>query len=86
MISRLRKMLTPKDFDFGKDIIEAINNIDKFDQQIDIDALREVGQQCSELSIRAKDLAATIQQAVETREKVINPALAALSAPEEDAA
>jgi hypothetical protein len=77
-------MLTPNDFDFGKDIIEAINNIDKFDQ-LDIDALREIGRQCSELSTRANDLAARIEQAVQAREKVINPA-AALPAPEEDAA
>jgi hypothetical protein len=86
IISRLRRMLTPKDFDFGKDIHEAIDNIDNFDQQIDIDALREVGRECAQLSVRAKDLATKIAQAVEAREKVINPSLAALLAPEEDAA
>ena len=85
IISRLRRALTPKDFDFGKDIIEAIDNIDKFDQ-LEIDALREIGRQCNELSARAKELAERIQQAVEAREKVINPADAALPAQEEDAA
>ena len=85
IISRLRRMLTPKDWDDGKAISEALNNINKFDQ-LDIDALREVGRQCSELSTRANDLATKIAQAVEAREKVINPSLAALPAPEEEEA
>ena len=80
-----KKNADAKRLRFGKDIIEAINNIDKFDQ-LDIDALREIGRQCSELSTRANDLATKIAQAVEAREKVINPAFAALPAPEEDAA
>jgi hypothetical protein len=80
-----KKNADAKRLRFGKDIIEAINNIDKFDQ-LDIDALREIGRQCNELSVRAQELGARIPQAVEGREKVIDPAFAALPAPEEDAA
>lgn len=70
MIMHLREFLTINE-PVGRDLNEAINNIDKVDSQADLEALREMQHQCERLTVRAMTLAERIVEALESKEKVI---------------
>ena len=70
IIMHVKQFLTTEE-PVGRDIIEAINNIDKFDLQEDIDQLKRMKSCCEQLSVRASELAHQLQLAIQRKERII---------------
>ena len=78
-------MLTPDGFG-ERELHEALDNVDAFEFAEDIDTLHKIHEALRQVSVRATQLADRLQQALQTKDKLIDPTRAALPAPKEDAA
>jgi hypothetical protein len=85
IIRRLQQLLTPEDTYFGRDLCEAIDNVNAFEFAEDIEALHKIHEALSQVSARAAKLADRLGQALQTKDKLIDAAPRALPAPEEAA-
>jgi hypothetical protein len=66
MVMHIKQFLTTEE-PVGRDLFEAIENIDKFEFQEDIDQLMAMQQYCEQLAIRAAELARKISAALKEK-------------------
>jgi hypothetical protein len=85
IVRSLNRMLTPDGFG-ERELHEALDNVDAFEFAEDIDTLHKIHEALRQVSVRATQLADRLQQALQTKDKLIDPTRAALPAPKEDAA
>lgn len=70
MVMHIREFLTIENT-VGRDLKEALDNIDKFESQEELALLKEMQIHCERLAIRAAETAKKLKQALGTKEKTI---------------
>jgi len=56
----------------GRDLLEVISSIDKFDLPEDVEQIRRMQVNCEQLALRAANLARKLSESLTQREKIIN--------------
>lgn len=70
MVMHIREFLTIEE-SVGRDLKEAIDNIDKFESQEELTLLKEMQEHCEKLAIRSAEVAKKLKKALETKEKLV---------------
>jgi hypothetical protein len=70
MNMHIRNFLTIEE-DVGRDLTEAIQNIDMFDSQEDLDQLHKMLEHCKQLAKRAAEMASNLEVALRKKERII---------------